>query len=253
MDFVLVHGTTQSPACWDRLAAALARRGHRAETVDLPTDRPGLLAADYARLAAGQVGGKVDDPVVVAHSGGGLLLPAVAREVGARHLVWLAAAIPDPEGRSFRAEIQAAGSEMFSEEWRSLTEPPTADPVLAAYFLFHDCDLATLRWGLSTLRLFQPAAVYTQAPGRPGPAAPSAGPGSTGPGSTGPGSTAPGSTAPGSTFVLPLGDRTLRPDWMRSAARDRLGVEPVEIDGGHCPHVSRPEAVAEILDFTQRG
>jgi pimeloyl-ACP methyl ester carboxylesterase len=48
-------------------------------------------------------------------------------------------------------------------------------------------------------------------------------------------------------------DRTLRPDWMRSAARGRLGVEPVVIGGGHCPHVSRPEAVAEILDFTQRG
>jgi pimeloyl-ACP methyl ester carboxylesterase len=35
---------------------------------------------------------------------------------------------------------------------------------------------------------------------------------------------------------------------MRAAARERLGSDPVEIDGGHCPHVSRPEAVAAILD-----
>jgi hypothetical protein len=33
-----------------------------------------------------------------------------------------------------------------------------------------------------------------------------------------------------------------------SRSAERLGVEPTEIDGGHCPHVSRPEAAAEILD-----
>jgi pimeloyl-ACP methyl ester carboxylesterase len=32
------------------------------------------------------------------------------------------------------------------------------------------------------------------------------------------------------------------------ATRERLGVEPVEIDAGHCPHVSRPERVADILE-----
>jgi pimeloyl-ACP methyl ester carboxylesterase len=224
MDYVLVHGTTQAPAGWQRLTGALTRRGHRVQAVDLPADEPGLLAADYARLAAEQVAGKADEPVVVAHSGGCLLLPAIAREVGARHLVWLAGYVPDPAGgQSFAGEIKASGSEMFGPEWRSLTEPPTADPVVAAYFLFHDCDLETLRWAVSTLRLFFPVAAYQEA-GQPAePVAPS-------------------------TYVLPRGDRTFRPDWMRAAARERLGVDPVEIDGGHCPHVSRPEAIAEILD-----
>jgi hypothetical protein len=101
MDYVLVHGTTQSPAGWQRLAGALTRRGNRVQAVDLPTSQPELLAADYAG--------------------------------------------------------------------RSLTEPPTADPVVAAYFLFHDCDLATLRWAVPTLRLFFPAAAYQQAPLLAGP------------------------------------------------------------------------------------
>jgi hypothetical protein len=50
-----------------------------------------------------------------------------------------------------------------------------------------------------------------------------------------------------STFVLPREDRTLRAEWMRRAATERLGVTPVEVDGGHCPHTSRPEVVANVL------
>lgn len=42
---------------------------------------------------------------------------------------------------------------------------PTTDPVLATYFLFHDCDLATLRWALTTLRASLPRSFYTTPPG----------------------------------------------------------------------------------------
>jgi hypothetical protein len=100
---------------WQRLAGALTRRRNRVQAVDLPTGQPELLAADYAGLAAGQVADTMDHPVVVAHSGSCLLLPAIAREVGARRLVWLAGYIPGPAGGpSFAGEIKAAGSEMFS-------------------------------------------------------------------------------------------------------------------------------------------
>lgn len=223
MDYLLVHGTTQSPAGWRPLAESLERRGHRVVTADLPTDQPDLLAADYARLVAAQVAGSVSEPVVVAHSASGILLPDIAAEVGASHLVWLAAVIPDlTGGRSLVEQITTDGAEIFHDEWRSLTEPPTADPVVAAYFLFHDCDLAALRYGLSTVRLFYPAAAYAE-PWRER-ALPAA-----------------------STYILPRGERAMRPEWMRAAARERLGVEAVEIDGGHCPYVAAPEEVADIL------
>jgi pimeloyl-ACP methyl ester carboxylesterase len=52
------------------------------------------------------------------------------------------------------------------------------------------------------------------------------------------------------SFILPVGDRTLRPDWMRHAARERLGTQPVEVSAGHCPHASQPEVIAGILAQT---
>jgi pimeloyl-ACP methyl ester carboxylesterase len=41
VEFVLVHGTTQSPAGWDRLARALGAPGHRVRAIDLPGDQTG--------------------------------------------------------------------------------------------------------------------------------------------------------------------------------------------------------------------
>jgi pimeloyl-ACP methyl ester carboxylesterase len=219
MDFLLVHGSTQSPAGYDRLAAALGRRGHRAVAADLPVDRPELVAADYAALVAEQAAG-LTEPVLVAHSAGGALVPAVSRAVGARQAVWLAAVVPDA-GRSVLDEARADPG-MFGPEWPSWTGDLTDEPAETAYFLFHDCDLATLRWALSTVRLFPPATVFGEVPERV--------------------------EVPPSTYLLPVEDRTLTPAWMRRVARERLGTEAVEVPGGHCPHVSRPEHVAALLD-----
>jgi hypothetical protein len=82
----------------------------------------------------------------------------------------------------------------MNPEW--ISQNPVADPVLATYFLFHDCDLAALRWGLTTLRLFFPEAAYRQAPAAL-PAIPS-------------------------TYIRPSDDRTLLPGWMRQVQRNAL-------------------------------
>jgi hypothetical protein len=59
----------------------------------------------------------------------------------------------------------------------------------------------------------------------------------------------PAPLPPGITrsFILPTRDRTLRPEWMRQAARQRLGIQPVDVDAGHCPHVGQPGTIADIL------
>jgi hypothetical protein len=123
--------------------------------VDLPVDRPDLTAREYAQLTAEQCG-RHEAPIVVGHSAAGLLLPVIGRELGAARLVWLSAVVPDPGGRSFTEEVEALGDTMFGAEWLALREPPTVDPLVAAYFLFHDCPLQTLRWALTTLRPFVP-------------------------------------------------------------------------------------------------
>jgi Alpha/beta hydrolase family len=218
MDYVLVHGTTQAPSGWQRVADLLTEHGHQAHAVDLPVDQPDLLADDYARICVDQLP-DLAEPVVVAHSGGGLILPALATRLHARHLVWLGAVVPDfTGGRSLLDQITTDVASMFHPEWPRWTGE---DPTEAAYFLFHGCDLATLRWALTTLRPWRPVAAYAE-PAGPAPTAPS-------------------------TYVLPRHDRTLTPDWMRAAARERLGVAPIEIDGDHCPHVARSVAVADIL------
>ena len=139
VEFVLVHGTTQSPAGWDRLAGALGARGHRVTLIGLPTGQPEWTVTDYAREAAAQAGDPAGRRVAVGHSGAGVLLPAIAGAAQASAAVWLAAYVPDfTAGQSMAEDIKAHRDAMFHPDW--LGVDPTSDPQLALRFLFHDCD-----------------------------------------------------------------------------------------------------------------
>src|SRR5256885_1003059 len=43
-------------------------------------------------------------------------------------------------------------------------------------------------------------------------------------------------------------DELVTPDWSRRIAREVLGVEPVELPGGHFPMLGVPTELAEALD-----
>ena len=47
--------------------------------------------------------------------------------------------------------------------------------------------------------------------------------------------------------ILGTEDRLVNPDWSRRVARERLGVEPVELPTGHFPMITHPELLAERL------
>ena len=216
-DLVLVHGTTQSPAGFGPLAAALAEHGHRALTPALATRSDATIAEHVEHLIA-QLPDDLDRPAVLAHSGSGQLLPTLAKTLDAVQQIWLAAAVPDYRGRrSMIAELQDSDVAVFNPEWIGID--PTADPAMATYFLFHDADLAALRQGLETLARTDLTAVFHETPPED-PARLS------------------------SSYLLPSGDRTLRRDWMASAARERLSIEPVELDGGHNLYTASPRLVA---------
>ena len=220
-DIVLLHGTTQSSEGWKLLSAHLVGLGHQTHTADLTSGD--ASADDYAAVVAAQMPSRLTAPIVVAHSGAGVLLPAVTRRLGGSHQVWLAAIIPGID-RPLRSEIADAPSEVFNAEW--LGQNPVADPVLATYFLFHDCGLKVLRWALSTLRAFIPERVYDE--------------------------TIDLATEIPSTSIVATQDRTLRPAWQIRATRERLGVDALTIDAGHCPHVSRSAEVAAIIALIAR-
>jgi pimeloyl-ACP methyl ester carboxylesterase len=48
-------------------------------------------------------------------------------------------------------------------------------------------------------------------------------------------------------------DRMFTPDFQRRVARERLGIEPDEMDGGHYVSISRPRELAERLDAYWAG
>jgi len=215
-DVVLVHSTGQGEAGWARVIESLEARGHRPHAFDLPNDRPGLGTTDYAELVRDRLG-RLQSPVVVAHSGSGVLLSAVARRLEARRQVWLAAWVPDPAA-SFGDDARAHLAEAFNPDW--VGADPTDDDV-AERLLFHDCDPATLAWALSTRREFVPTAAFDERVEL--------------------------SNEIPSTYILATEDRTILPGWQRRLARERLGVEPIEIASGHCPNVSQPEQLAGLL------
>ncbi len=219
-DLVLVHGTTQSSAGFAGLVDVLESAGHRTICLEIPSSAA-TTASAYADLLVAQVPDDLHRPVVVAHSAAGLLLPSLARRLDARHQVWLAGAVPDYRGRrSLLDEIRADPTAVFQAEWVGID--PTSDPVLATYFLFHDADLETLQTALPTVMLSDLGAVYEESPAEDPARLPS-------------------------TYLLPANDRALTRTAMERMARERLGVEPVVIEGGHNCYVAHPDKVAEVI------
>jgi pimeloyl-ACP methyl ester carboxylesterase len=47
--------------------------------------------------------------------------------------------------------------------------------------------------------------------------------------------------------IVCTGDEVVSPDWSRRIARDVLGVEPVEIPGGHSPMLSHTTELVDAL------
>jgi pimeloyl-ACP methyl ester carboxylesterase len=218
--FCLIHGSTQNPSGWNLLTPALEQLGHGSITVDLPTDTPEASAVVYADCIVRALPADTSDVVVVAHSASGIFLPLAVARKPVRRMIFLAAAIPKI-GSSFLDQFQAE-PDMLHGDW--IGKDPTKDDAIAMNFLFHDCSADVAKWALSTRRLmFAKQAIVEKCPLDVWPNVPA-------------------------SYIVCQDDRTFSAEWSRRACRERLGVEPVEIPGGHCPHVSRPTELARILD-----
>jgi len=216
--FCLIHGSTQGPSGWDLLVPKLQGLGHDTILVDLPTDRPEASATVYADRIADSM--KRDNAIVVAHSASGLFLPLVPARRRLKRIVYLAAVIPQI-GRSLIDQVSAE-PDMMNPDWRG--KNPIADDRVAMEFLFHDCSPEVASWAMTTRRLMMARqAMVEMFPADEWPAVPC-------------------------SSIVCADDRTIQPAWSRRVVRERLGIEPIELDGGHCPHVSRPTSLAQALD-----
>lgn len=223
---MLVHGIAQSAAGFAPLVDALEPTGHRVVCLEVPSGTA-TTAAGYAELLVSQVPDDIGQPVVVAHSAAGLLLPALARRLDASHQVWLAAVVADyASRRSLLDELRADPTAMFHPEWIGVD--PSADSVLATYFLFHDADLPTLQAALPTVASCDLSAIYAETPVEDPARLPS-------------------------TYLLPADDRTLTRSAMERMSRGRLGVEPIVMPGGHNCYFAHPPDVAEAINLAARS
>jgi len=219
--FCLVHGSTQNASCWDRLIPRLEQRGHETVRMNLPANEAEASATRYAEVIAHSIPPEREDVIIVAHSASGLFLPLVPGKRRVQRLVFLAAVIPHI-GKSLRDQVNEDKT-MFNPDW--LGKDPTKDEQLARQFLFHDCSPEATDWALGTMSLmFARQAILEICPLKEWPDVPS-------------------------SYILCAEDRAIQPQWSRRAARERLGVEAIELPGGHCPYVSRPDQLADALSF----
>ena len=229
---VLVHGGFLGPWIWADVVRELSRDGLRSVCVDLPSCQgagPELagLADDVQAVRAALDG--CTRAVVCGHSYAGLVVTeAAAGHPAVRHLIYLAAAIPDagdsltslaaasartPAGEG---QGQSAGEETeFRPDGRIMLRPDSARTSL-----FHDCDAARASDAIARLRPINPAtavATVTRAAWHDIPA----------------------------TYVRCTRDR-LPYEPVSPSFRSR-GFETRELAAGHCPQWSRPGLVASLI------
>jgi pimeloyl-ACP methyl ester carboxylesterase len=215
--FVLVHGSTHSARAWDWVRAELERQRQVVITPELPADEPDAGAARYADAILASIP-EGESAIVVAHSAAGWFLPIVAARRQLRRMVFLAAAVPRI-GITF-VELLQAEPEMINPEW--IGKDPKIEAV-ANEFLFHDCAPDRLAFAHANIRVIHAqGAMVEKYPLAHWPDVPSC-------------------------YIVCTEDRTIRPEWSRKIAKSQLGVEPIELAGGHCPYISRPEELARVL------
>jgi pimeloyl-ACP methyl ester carboxylesterase len=219
--YILIPGAGGAAWYWHRLVAELGRRGHEAIAVDLPAgdDRAGLREYADAVVAAS---GERDDVVVVAQSMGGLTAPLVCDRLPVSRVVLVNAMIP-------------ASGETGGQWWTNTGQDQAR----------RECDL---REGRSPDGSFDPLVyLFHDVPDEVTKVAMAGEPPQSGTPFEQPWPLAAWPDVP--TEVLSSREDRLFPlEFQIRVARQRLGLTPETIPGGHLVALSRPEDLAAALD-----
>jgi pimeloyl-ACP methyl ester carboxylesterase len=218
--FALVHGSCQDAWVWHKVIPLLHAEGHRAMAMDLPLSDPTAGASEYADAVVNALAGLDERPILVGHSMAGTVIPVVASRRPTKTLVFLAAAIPKL-GSSLVDRFRGEEPDMFQPDWRG--KNPSLHRRDALDYLFHDCDSSLAEEAIRHLRPQASSRAVTEVPPlEQWPPIPS-------------------------YSIVCTDDRTINPQWSRRASRNLLGVQAIEIPGGHCPFLSRPFLLAAEL------
>jgi pimeloyl-ACP methyl ester carboxylesterase len=220
--FCLIHGAWHEPSCWDALTPRLKERGHGVAVPDLPLQDPEAGFDGRIRPALEAIEGVDGRLVIVGHSQGtaySALVAAARPDSLLIHLCPRLGGFEPPAGapEAFRQgvpfpETRPDGTSVWDEE-------------VAIEALYG--RVPTPRAAMLAGRL-RPMAM--------------------------PDEEYPLEAPPGNRTILiyAADDELFEPAWERFMARELLGIEPIEIPGGHFPMVEDPDGLADLLDRVAR-
>ena len=208
--FVLIHGAGDVGWYWHLVEAELRERGHDTVAPDLPCDDDSAGLPEYVDAVVQAIGDRTD-LVVVAQSLGAFTAPIVCDRVPVKLLVLVAPMIPAPGEAPADYWVNTRYGEEVRESYDDTIELFYQDvpPELASEALKRGREQSEARMGAAS-----PLEAWPDVPTR---------------------------------VLLCRDDRLFPAGFIRRVARERLGITPDEIDGGHTPALSRPKELAERL------
>jgi len=209
--FVLLPGAGSDSWYWHLVAPSLEEAGHDVVAVDLPVTDDAAGFPDYADVVVDAIGDR-RDVVLVAQSLSGFVAPLVCERVPVELMILVAAMVPRP-GES--------GGEWWTNTGHAEARGPDASDDPVEMFL-HDVPDDVARD--SEQHVFaQSGGVFADPwPLDAWPDVPT-------------------------RFLLCRDDRFFPAEFQRRVVRERLGIEPDEMDGGHLPALARPHELAQQL------
>jgi pimeloyl-ACP methyl ester carboxylesterase len=219
--YVLIHGAASDSWYWHLVEPELRTLGHDVVAPDLPTGDDAAGLEEYTDTVVDAIGGRTD-LILVAQSMGGFTAPLVCDRLGAQGMVMLAAMIPSPRERGAdwwgNTGHEQAVRELAEREGR---DPDRFDPVeVFLHDLPPDVRDAALKRGEgeqsgTPFESPWPLEEWPDVPTR---------------------------------VLICRQDRFLPAEFQRRVTRDRLGITPDEIDGGHLPALARPKELVARLE-----
>jgi pimeloyl-ACP methyl ester carboxylesterase len=213
--FVLIPGAGDSAWTWRPVVEELGRRGHEAVVVDLPCDDDSAGLAEYVDVAVAAIGSRTG-LTVVAHSLGAFTGVLLCERAPVDLLVLVAAMVPAPGESPGDWWANTRWAESRQDVVERYGRSPEAifmhdvPPALAAEEDAHGREQSG-----TPLELPLPMERWPDVPTR---------------------------------FLLCTEDRFFPADFQRRVVRERLGITPDEMGGGHLPMLSRP---IELVDYLE--
>jgi pimeloyl-ACP methyl ester carboxylesterase len=210
--YVLIHGAGDVGWYWHLVSAELRGWGHDVVAPDLPCEDGSAGWSDYADAVIDAIDDR-EDLVVVAQSFGGFTAPLVCARRRAHLMVLVAGMIPRPG--------ETANEYWVDTRYADAPHHPDATDTISTFY--HDLPRDLAEEAIHRGRRQDEAIGDEPWPLQRWPEVPI-------------------------RFVLGRDDRMFPAAWLRRVVKDRLGIMPDEIDGGHCPALARPAELAQLLE-----